>query len=211
MKHIEKRHPLAAFEDFVQNESPTNWEDMRCSRRYPNLLRDCRDEILIVEQGGIGGYTERPLMNSGSLHIDHYRKKGMNWPTDVTFDWNNLIVEERTSSYGACYKDKYTKDMRDYDKLFNPVEDYPENLITYQADGRMIAKNNISQEDCEKINFTIERFNLNHRSLVAEREAIIRMVFEGYGALSDDDVRSALEGNGYPTVVEWTLAARKVI
>ena len=87
----------------VQNEHPVNWDDIHHSKRHPDLYHDCRDTILVCEQNGLGGYTERPLMNASDLHIDHYRKKGMNWPHDVSFDWNNLVVESRNPDYGACY------------------------------------------------------------------------------------------------------------
>ena len=66
-----------------------------------------RDTILVCEQKGLGGYTERSLMEASDLHMDHYRQKGMNWPHDVSFDWNNLVVESRNPDYGACYKDEF--------------------------------------------------------------------------------------------------------
>ena len=169
------------------------------------------NEIFIDEQGALGGYTERPLMNAEDLHIDHYRKKGMPWPSDVTFDWNNFIVEERTNHYGACYKDKRTNNVADYDKLLNPVEDYPEQMMTYLPNGELIAESGIDAADKEKVDFTIERFNLNHNLLKSERETLIKMICEGYSCLSDDEIKSALEDNGYPTVIEWVLAARKLL
>ena len=209
MKHIDKQQPYPDFVSFVQNEHPTNWDDIHHSKWYPNLYQDCRYEMLVSEQGGLGGYTERPILNSGHLHIDHYRKKGMNWPQDVSFDWNNLIVEERAIQYGACYKDKLTKDVGDYDKLLNPVTDFPEQMMSYLPNGEVLSKTDMDADDKKRVEFTIDRFNLNFPLLRLERETLIKIIVESYADLSDDDVKCALQDNGYPTVVEWALALRK--
>ena len=208
MKHINKNTPPAEFIDFINKEHPNKWSDIHKSLRFPNLYVNCRYEILISEQGGLGGYTERPLMGASDLHIDHFKKKGMNWPYDVMFDWNNFIVEERTNQYGACYKDNNTSNIQDYNKLLNPVMDYPEQLMTYLPNGEIIAKRNIDDLDKEKVEFTIERFNLNHPLLKSERETLIKLIRDGYSSLSDEEIVAALEDNGYPTVVEWILSIR---
>ncbi len=211
MKHIDKSEPIANFLDFVQNEHPINWNDIHHSQRHPNLYHDCRDTILLCEQKGLGGYTERPLMNASDLHIDHYRKKGMNWPQDVSFDWNNLVVESRNPEYGACYKDHYTRNIADYNDLLNPMVDYPEEMITYLPNGEMIACGDLNEKTQKKVIFTIERFNLNHQLLKSERETLIGYIIKDYTTLSDDEIRSALENNGYPTVVEYALEVRRTI
>lgn len=208
MKHINKLDSPAEFKDFVKNEHPTNWDDIHKSIKYPNLYQNCRYEILITEQEALGGYTERPILNSNSLHIDHFRKKGMPWPVDVTFDWNNLIVEEHTHKYGACYKDKKTSNISDYNKLINPVVDFPEQLMTYLPNGEIIPKSDINETDKDRVDFTIKRFNLNYDLLRIEREIIIKEILNSYKDLSDDDIREALRDSGYPTVVEWVLAVR---
>lgn len=210
MKHINKQQPIADFVDFVKNEHPACWDDIHHSRRHPNLYHDCRNTILVNEQNGLGGYTERPLMEASDLHIDHYRKKGMNWPQSVAFDWNNLVVESRDKHYGACYKDAHTSDMADYDRLLNPMVDYPEYVMTYLPNGELTACDGLDERGEDKVNFTIERFNLNHQSLRTERETLIKIIIESYGMLSDDEVRLALSDNGYPTVVEYALSLRRV-
>lgn len=208
MKHIEKRPPIADFVDFVQNEHPTNWDDIHHSKRHPDLYQDCRLEILLSEQNGLGAYTERPLLDAPDLHIDHYRKKGMNWPNNVTFDWNNLVVENRATEYGACYKDKNTNNMDDYQRLLNPMVDYPEIMMTYLPNGKIVPVSGLGEVELDKVNFTIERFNLNYELLRVERETILKIVVENYSQLTDDEIRQALTDNGYPTMVEWVLKAR---
>jgi uncharacterized protein (TIGR02646 family) len=207
MKHIVKGNPIAAFVDFVDKEHPTNWDDIRSSKRHPNLSSDCRNHILQSEQCNNGGYTERPLWNEKNLHIDHFRKKGLPWKTDVTFDWNNLIVEDRNPFYGACYKDKYTNSIEDYQLLLNPAVDYPEDFFTYSFNGEIVAKDGLSDNDRQRAEFTISRFNLNHETLRKVRGELITTVLS-YGQLDDDIVRQSLESYGFPTVVEWVLKVR---
>ena len=210
MKHIDKQQPIADFEDFVQNEHPSTWDDIHHSQRHPHLYRDCLDTILVNEQNGLGGYTERPLMDAIDLHIDHFRKKGMNWPQSVTFDWNNLVVESRNPHFGACYKDAHTSDTVDYGRLLNPMVDYPERMLTYIPNGKLVPCDGLNDICKNKVDFTIERFNLNHQLLRAERETLIKIIINDYAMLSDEEVRSALDDNGYPTVVEYALMLRQV-
>lgn len=204
MRHIEKGEPLPDFVRFVEREKPRRWEDIHDS---PELYRACRDRIL-EEQGMLGAYTERPLSNSRSLHIDHFRKKGMPWQQDVTFDWRNLVVENRCPGYGACYKDDKTSQMSDYDLLVNPVEEYPERMMTYLANGEITACGDVAANDRRRSVFTIARFKLNHSKLVRLRLGVIDVV-AAYAQLSDDEIRRALSSSGFPSVVEWALAARR--
>lgn len=208
MKHIEKGTAIKEFADFCEHEHPASWNDFHNSKRTPGLARMCRDYILMNEQSFLGGYTERFLLGNDNLHIDHFRKKGMNWPNDVTFDWNNFIVEDRNADYGACYKDLHTNDMSDYDLLLNPVTDYPEQMMTYEPNGTIVAKAGLSMEERQKVNFTICRFNLNHNKLRKMRENVIKII-SGYESLSDDDIRNAMVESGFPTVVDWELSVRR--
>ncbi len=211
MIHIVKGAPLGDFTDFVQNEHPTNWDDIHHSKRHPGLGKKCREHILLNEQNVLGGYTERPLWNTQTdLHIDHFKKKGMNWPQDVTWEWDNFIVEDRNPNYGACYKDTHTSDMADYDLLLNPVSEHPERLMTYLPDGQIMARTDIDKQDSKRATFTIERFNLGHESLRQMRYEIMKQI-ESYNQLTDDEIRVALESQGFPSVVEWALQVRAIL
>ena len=204
MRHIEKGEPLPDFVRFVEREKPRRWEDIH---DRPELYHACRDRIL-EEQGMLGAYTERPLSNSRSLHIDHFRKKGMTWQHDVTFDWRNLVVEDRCRDYGACYKDDNTSLMSDYDLLVNPVEEYPERMMTYLANGEIATRDDVAASDRQRSDFTIDRFNLNHGKLVRLRSVVIDVI-AAYAQLTDDEIRRAMPSSGFPSVVEWALAARR--
>ncbi len=204
MRHIEKGEPLPDFVRFVERGKPRRWEDIH---DQPELYRACRDRIL-EEQGMLGAYTERPLSNSQSLHIDHFRKKGMPWQHDMTFDWRNLVVEDRSSDFGACYKDNNTSKVSDYDMLINPVEEYPERMMTYLANGEITARADMDERDRQRSDFTISRFNLNHGKLVRMRSSVIEVV-AACTQLTDDEIRHAMSLSGFPSVVEWALDARR--
>lgn len=207
MKHIIKGEEIPEFVDFLQREKPTSWEDFH---RMPGLSRKCREHILKYEQNSLGGYTERCLLGNENLHIDHFRKKGMNRLNDVTFDWSNFIVEDKNANYGACYKDNNTSDIEDYSFLLNPVTDYPEQMMTYLSNGKLVAKSGLSDEGRKKVDFTIDRFNLNHSKLRMMRENIMKVI-KNYSSLTDEDIREAMQELGFPTVVDWFLAVRKEV
>lgn len=208
MKHINKGYEISEFTDFINHEHPKSWEDIHQAQRTVGLYQKCRDHILKNEQNFLGGYTERCLKNSDNLHIDHFKKKGMNWSQDVTFMWDNFVVDDRNTEYGACYKDRCTQSMKDYARLLNPMVDYPEKMMTYQTDGKIVAKKNLGAVECDKVNFTIGRFNLNHAKLKKMRSAVIKLIVEDYSSLTDDEVRDAMNEEGFPTVVDWALATR---
>lgn len=211
MIHITKGEPLPEFEDFVKKEQPEKWEDIRSSERHPNLTAKCINHILQNEQNNLSGYTEKPIANRPDLHIDHFRKKGLPWPKNVSFDWNNLIVDEYNHNYGACYKDDLTKSTDDYDLLLNPVTDHPETLMDYRFDGKIQAKADISELDKKRVDFTIARFNLQHASLRGTRSTLIKYITEDYQDLNDEEVKSSLQDSGFPTVVDWALRVRAYV
>lgn len=208
MIHITKGDPISDFKDFVKKEHPKEWEDIRNSKRYSNLSAKCREHILQKEQNDLSAYTEKPLANRKDLHIDHFRKRGLSWNENVSFDWNNLLVDEIKDDYGARYKDNLTNSTDDYALLLNPVVDYPEKLMTYRPDGTIKAREDIPEEDKNRVNFTIERFNLQHAALKKIRKDIMFYVKGSDPRLSNDEVKDSMKDSGFPTVVDWALEVR---
>ncbi len=203
---INKNNIPQCFQDFIDNEHPQKWDDIHHSRANPQVYETCRKYILEIEQHGISAYTECPLWNNANLHIDHFRKKGMNWPVNQTFRWENLFVDERNNNYGACYKDNNTSNKADYDSIIDPAQEDPEEYLTYVANGEMVPQSAISSAKKHKAQFTCDRFNLNHEALVSKRCQIISYINEYYkGGMSCQDIRSALKDSGFPTVIEYAL------
>lgn len=155
----------------------------------------------------LGAYTERPLWPPTPTHIDHFRMKGLPWTgKNVTFDWNNLMVEDRSPDYGAGYKDAHTNSIDDYRLLLNPAVDYPEQFMTYNSNGEILPNKSLSHNDHLKATFTIQRFNLNHPVLREMRSRIIVAFLNmAEGKLTAEEIREAMADEGFPTVIEWLL------
>jgi uncharacterized protein (TIGR02646 family) len=85
MQRIIKTEPNFSFSNFIHRNNPQNWEELPI-----DIKNTAKEYILNNEQNGLSGYTEKPVTKKS--HIDHYIKRDIN--PRLTFDWNNLIVDE---------------------------------------------------------------------------------------------------------------------
>ena len=94
----------------------------------------------------------------------------------------------------------------DYAKLIDPVAQDPHHFFTYMENGRIIPKQELSDEEREMAEFTIATFNLQHPSLLNKREEIIRMV-RSYkqGGMDEEDILACVEFYGFPSAIEYAL------
>lgn len=148
----------------------------------------------------MSGYTERVLASmQGLTHIDHFKKRDL-FP-QLTFCWENLIVDDHTKAYGSDYKDSFGLKVADYDRIINPVDDDPHDYFEYLTSGEIIAKEGA---DKAKAEFTIKVFNLNERSLVCERESMIKnIVFMKKGGTTSSEILRSLKNIPFPSVAEY--------
>ncbi|MBO4437527.1 MAG: TIGR02646 family protein [Fibrobacter sp.] len=198
MISVKKTTPLKDFADFVRRENPRKWEDLHHNKKSPNLYRDTKAR-LVDEQGGVSAYTEEPL--SGDAHIDHFRKRDL-FP-NLTFDWNNLFVDGMSESYGARFKDKNIK-KGDYALLISPAEKNVERFFSYMQNGEIVVAEGLSADDAKRAAFTIKAFNLTDSRLTARRASVIKSIYD-YSDLSPNDIRAAMQGQGFRSVVESVL------
>lgn len=203
MRQISKKEPIPEFLAFLRKGPHTNWDDIHDGKKFPGLYRKCRDQILIEEQDCISGYTEMPLDSEGNIHIDHFRKKGMNWNPDQTFNWDNFIVDSLDSEYGACHKDKCIKDIADYEKLIDPVKENPHDYFTYLSNGDIVPKNGLCESDIAKAEFTRDSFNLHCEFLRSKRLSIMKLVESYLPIFSKEEILSALSASGFTSVIEY--------
>lgn len=209
MRHITKGKPIPEFVSFLEKGPHTNWEAIHDKDKFPGLYRKCRDQILIEEQDCMSGYTEMPLDSEGDIHIDHFRKKGMHWKPNQTFNWDNFIVDSRDDTYGACHKDKRISNFADYDKLINPVEEDPHDYFTYLSNGMIVPKDGLSEEDVVKAEFTRDSFNLQCNFLCTKRLSIMRMVESCLSSLTREEILTALSAQGFTSVIEYVCDNNK--
>lgn len=198
---------ITRFNQWARSKKFHNWSEFSSPQsQYHAAYEQVRDHISIVEQCCLSAYTEKPL--GDSIHIDHYRKRSI-YPL-LTFDYGNFLVDDLNDNYGACFKDNHagvsssTFDGRD--RIFCPVGENMADLIDFTLEGTMIPKKGLEETEYRRVNETIRVFNLNHRTLKDLRKNIISNISDyKSGDLPDDDIRTAMEGSGFPTLVNWAL------
>lgn len=197
MHKINKGVPSEDFTQFNRVKH-TQWEEAKAHTHI------WREHILDNEQNGLSGYTEVPIKVDNS-HIDHFLKR--NLFQDYIFCWENYIADSNDEDYGAKYKDNKAeiKTQQENLKLVNPVEEDAERFFYYEANGKMIPAYELSVHDKERAQFTIDSFNLNHKSLMERRKLILSIELEAYDDFSRDDMIKALGSNGFPSVALQTI------
>ena len=126
MRKIAKEIPAKSFTDFIRRNKKATWE------QFPPIERHEATELLAKEQLSLDGYTERLLkINDRNTHIDHFRKRSL-FPK-LTFDWENLILAEHSTEFGADAKDNFSKfrvrNKEDYQNIVDPVHDEPHDFL----------------------------------------------------------------------------------
>lgn len=213
MRKIQKGEPIQDFTNFLKT-NPTDWDKDFHSISNIGLSAKCREHILVFEQDCQSGYTEMPLKLSSNhkdqqIHIDHYKKKNANLFPELTFDWNNFIVDSRDTNFGACHKDKLVKSREIYNDIFNPVTDNVERYISFQKDGKMIPKPDITEELKKRVEKTIELFALNHPTLKHKRKGAIVLI-ENLTTLPDNEIKECMKEYGFRSVIEYMLSERNI-
>jgi len=163
--------------------------------KFKDIFEEARIRILVDEQKHQCGYTEIYINDSKDSHIDHYVKRSHN-PHRV-FDWSNLIVATKDDDFGANYKDnEYSIGVDEYSTILNPIVDEVENFFYYSQWGEI-------REDEGKVKNSVNVFNLNHQYLKQRRAALITLINNyNNSGLSIDDIKNALVGYGFRSVVE---------
>lgn len=168
-----------------------------------NIKQKTRDYILKEEQKGLSAYTEKRIEKSKKLHIDHFHKRDL-YPQQ-TFDWDNLLVDEKEKPYGADAKDKKILKC-DYKWVINPVVDDPHQYFEYSANGEIIPKIGLGKYEKKRAEKTIEIFNLNHSSLVDYRKTQYKHIHDYLDAgLPKQDILSELAEAPFLSLTEFLL------
>lgn len=196
MQRIVKAEPFPPLLDFVQRSHTQNWEDLPYE-----IKNSSKEYILTIEQNGLSGYTEKPLKRY--THIDHYIKRDLK--PQLTFDWNNLIVDEINDHYGARYKDNQIHHLNQYDAIFNPVIDSVENYFYYSKSGIIEPKSDLPNPLKEKAENTIQIFNLNHPDLVNKRQRIFKNIEDYQNQIENAIIFESLKSYGFHSLLKQEL------
>ncbi len=194
MRKINKGGAFQDFQHFVDNNHTSDWSDLD-----GNLRRNTRQHILENEQDYMCGYTEMLLVLDDS-HIDHFRKRILF--SNLRFEWDNLIVAVKDSDFGANFKDNKIK-LDDYSKILNPVVDNPHEYFAYTNWGKIIPKEELGETEKFKAQNTINLFNLNHKTLMNQRQKYLRLTESCIPENSFDDFCGIIHSFGFKSIVEY--------
>ncbi len=195
MRKINKQQPIPDFSKIIN--SANNWDEINDN----TAKQACRDHILIIEQNGLSAYTEQNIIDSNSLHIDHYIKRSLD--QKQTFIWNNLLVDNKDSNFGSDHKDNIIKNLSMYDNLFNPVKDNVQQYFYYALSGRIEPIPNANNKIKEKVNYTVNIFNLNHNTLSEIRASLINNIKNmKNGGCDNETIQECLKDYGFPSLIQ---------
>ena len=208
MRQIKRdKADIGKFNSWAKKKKLKKWQDFSArTAPYIDAYIATREYIREIEQSHLSAYTEKPL--GVKTHIDHFRKRNL-YP-NLTFDYNNFLVDDLNDNYGACHKDNnaaVTKATFDgTDRIFNPASENMTDYIEFTFNGEMIPKDNPDPKIIKRVNETIRVFNLNHNSLKDTRREIIRLVLSyRKSGFTPADIKKNMEEFGFPTTVNWAL------
>lgn len=200
MRKIDRSKEPQEFVEFIRSKKPRSWDRDFVSAEH-NLYCKCRG-VLEADQMGLSGYTELILSKKKNIiHIDHFLKRDL-FP-QLTFDWCNLVIDDHNNGYGADYKDRRIKNIGQNQNLINPIKEDPHDFFTYQESGRIIPLPNLSVNNRERAEFTINSFNLNNQYLVRKRLSLIKSVEDYKSTMNKMDILNCMKRSYMPSVVEY--------
>lgn len=199
MRKLDKGAPIQHFVDFIRHNSHDRWEDAKEASPI------WREHILYQEQHGLSGYTEAPIRYENS-HIDHFKKQTL-YP-NLIFEWNNYVVDSKDDTYGARYKDNVVCNQTDNERIINPVVEDAQQFFKYELSGKMVPVDGLGDVEKERVNYTIDSFNLNEGSLMERRKFILNLDLSSFKGLTNHEILEALQPNGFISVVEQLLKER---
>lgn len=198
MRKLNKGIPYKAFSEFVTENQPTSWDEIK------HLTYDMRLYMLCYEQDCLCGYSEIPIgAENTESHIDHFVKQEHDY--QKIFSWDNFVVSTVDEDFGGKYKDNtYRIQKNEYALIFNPVVDDMSQYISFLGNGMMIPTNGLSQNVIDKVEKTIKVFNLNCKSLKERRKVLIASLRDCSG-LPKDEIKKNFSQSGFISVLNWFL------
>lgn len=211
MRKINKSAAPNSFVSLLQHNKLTNWEDFHGKHK---AVYDGCVALLNQDQQGLDGYTEKPL-KPNTRHIDHFKKKSGSFFPNEEFNWHNFVLAEYVNdkSYGANAKDERIKSKDEYNYLINPVSEDPSLYFEYMANGEIIPRRDLLEKDVsdkqknDKALFTIDAFQLNHKTLTHKRQQLFDVIQElKRESLDDNGILGTMESIGFPSCMEYYLS-----
>jgi uncharacterized protein (TIGR02646 family) len=190
MRYIDKSRRCAEFDEYVNNDSPSVWEEFKTDiklKLHQHLWRE-QQGLCIYCQQEVPEKTETEYKIRS--HIEHIRpRRGFNRDKYVhlTFCYENLSVscegfdcktdDSLNPKKEFCEHNKHNE--YDEDKFLNPVECKDiEDYFSYEINGKIRPNSNKNQEDISKAEYMIEILYLNHPTLTNMRNKQYQLIIE---------------------------------
>lgn len=138
-----------------------------------NLYKETKAVLMLMTQEHCSFCDGFPIANTGDA-IEHFKPSSDLHFRHLAYDWGNL--------YYCCTKCNSSKGIRFDERLLRPdnPEYFFEHFFNYNAnEAKLEPAFDISEEDRERANKTIELYNLNRTKNKKERRRMIKIFMRG--------------------------------
>ena len=169
MLKVDKTPEPDIFQQLIRDPRIGDWSDLykpenRDVLEKLSLLRGYMlDKEQTYNRTPLCPYCERKVTLK-KTHIEHIKPRGNPEFRELAFVYHNLLVSCNDPQTCGIHKKNTWKDT-----FINPVEDDPEPLFHYGANGKI-------QEDSEQVKDTVSILNLNHDALVGIRRTLLQQM-----------------------------------
>lgn len=169
MLKINKGTEPAFFTDFKRINNPQNWDEISPVRSQ--LRSHLIDNEQTLSDVALCTYCERKI-NMTSSHIDHIKPKDPSGRYAHLFaDYNNLTVSCLSSN--SCGQ---TKDNDYHDDFINPVDENPDDFMTYEVSTAKIVP--VDDSVKQRVERTCEMLGLNSCfELLSARKKLLNKLY----------------------------------
>ncbi|RKZ63566.1 MAG: TIGR02646 family protein [Candidatus Parabeggiatoa sp. nov. 2] len=186
MRYIDKSNRCAEFDEYVNNDSPSVWDEFKTDIKLK------LHQHLFCSQQGLCIYCQQEVPEKKETeyrirsHIEHIRPRSRPQYAHLTFCYNNLSV----SCEGFDCKTKSLNPKKEFcehrkgneydeDKFLNPVEcNEIEDYFVYDIEGKIHPNSSKNQEDRTKAEYMISILDLNHSKLTDIRKEQYQLIIE---------------------------------
>jgi len=173
MKQIIKNEPTFFIDAKKEVKSShfisSAWDELG-RKNKKGFKERLRKHILVKEQKRLCAYCNQKIEDEKKTNTDHFKTRHL-FPRE-TLNYENLLVSCKSKYHCEYIKDNFGLTAIDYKKIIHVVIENPNDFFDYSMDGNILVKEELSQLDREKAEFTIEVFALNNESLIKARARI---------------------------------------
>jgi len=169
MLDLNKVEPIFFIEFKRKNNAHSYKDDCDDYELRKNLRKS-----IFIEQNGQCFYCEKEIKdenNVDKVHLDHIKQR--NHYKELECNYHNIVLSCNGDGEKYCAKFKDKNGLWDDTKYIKLDTEKPSDFFRYISNGKIKAKQYLSEEKREKIVNTIDYLNLNHKDLIGARKNIL--------------------------------------